>query len=187
MTAVHEFTQSVGRTIAAVSVLTLGIVAVVSAQMGTSPSPPRDSIEQLVAEVRGLRAEIRQAADTSMRAQLLVARLQLQEQRITSLSRQLSDAQRQLAENERGRSALAGQMAIFERDDETRSADEREGLELVVGPLRAQLKLMDKADGDLQAQQTYLTGLIAEEQSRWTTFNAMLDELSKSVEVRTPR
>ena len=40
---------------------------------------------------------------------------------------------------------------------------------------------------DLQAQQTYLTGLIAEEQSRWTTFNAMLDEMGKPVDVKTRR
>ena len=67
------------------------------------------------------------------------------------------------------------------------SADENEGLDKVLGPLKAQLKLMEKADPDLQAQQTYLTGLIAEEQSRWTTFNAMLDELAKPVEVKPRR
>ena len=55
---------------------------------------------------------------------------------------------------------------------------------MVIGPLKAQLKLMEKSEADLQAQQTYLTGLIAEEQSRWTTFNAMLDEMGKAVEVK---
>ena len=58
---------------------------------------------------------------------------------------------------------------------------------MVVGPLKAQLKLMEKADVDLQAQQTYLTGLIAEEQARWATFNAMLDELGKPLEVKPRR
>jgi chromosome segregation ATPase len=180
-------TRPVRRTLAVVSLLTLGIVAVVSAQMGTSPSPSGDSMAQLVAEVRSLRAEIRHAADTSIRAQLLVGRLQLQEQRINSLTRQLADTQKQLGDNERGHAALAGQMTMFARDEDTQSVDERAGLELVIGPLKAQLKLMEKADRDLQAQQTYLTGLIAEEQSRWATFNAMLDELSKPVDLKTPR
>ena len=78
-------------------------------------------------------------------------------------------------------------MTMFTRDENTQSADEKDGLELVIGPLKAQLKLMEKAELNLQAQQTYLTGLIAEEQSRWTTFNAMLDEMGKSVDVKTRR
>ena len=42
-------------------------------------------MEELLAEVRSLRSEIRRASDTSIRAQLLVARLQVQEQRINTL------------------------------------------------------------------------------------------------------
>ena len=62
--------------------------AVLSAQ---APSPPTSStrpasIEDLVDEVRGLRADIQQMADSSIRAQLLVARLQVQEQRIAGIA-----------------------------------------------------------------------------------------------------
>jgi hypothetical protein len=181
------FKRSTARIFTAVGVLTLGIVTVASAQTGTQASSAPDTMEQLLAEVRSLRAEVRHAADTSLRAQLLVARLQLQEQRINSLTRQLADTQKQLGDNERGRAAMAGPMAMFAQNEGTQSADEKEGLEMVVGPLKAQLKLMEKADVDLQAQQTYLTGLIAEEQARWATFNAMLDELGKPIEVKPRR
>jgi hypothetical protein len=179
--------RPISRTLAIASLATLGIVPVVAAQTNAPATPTRDSMQELLAEVRGLRAEIRQATDVSLRTQLLVARLQLQEQRINSLSRQLADVTRQLSENEQGRTAFAAQVAMFGKEDGTQSADERKALEHVWGPLKAQLKLMEKAESDLQAQQAYLTGLIAEEQSRWATFNTMLDELSKPAEVKTPR
>lgn len=168
-------------------VLTLGIVTVVSAQTNTPPSAPRGPMEELLAEVRSLRAEVRRAADTSIRAQLLVARLQLQEQRINSLTRQLVETQRQLSDNERARGAMAAPLAMFARDGNQQSAEEREGFDVVLGPLKAQLQQLERSDRDLQSQQTQLTNLIAEEQSRWTMFNAMLDELSKPVEARPSR
>ena len=60
---------------------------------GQAPAaqPRPASMDELVAEVRALRAEIQQMADSSIRAQLLVARLQVQEQRIAGIARQLSD------------------------------------------------------------------------------------------------
>ena len=51
---------------------------------GARPEP--SDMAALLAEVKGLRAEINEAASGSMRMQLLVARLSLQEQRITALS-----------------------------------------------------------------------------------------------------
>ncbi len=76
---------------------------------------------------------------------------------------------------------------MFEREEHKPSADEREGFELIFAPLKAQLALLEKTDQNLKTQQTYLTGLITDEQSRWTTFNALLDELGKTVEVKTTR
>jgi len=175
------------RTAAIVGILTVSLVAVVSGQMGTSPAPSSGPMEQLLAEVRGLRAEIRQASDASFRAQLLVARLQLQEQRINTLARQLGDVQRQQSDNERARGSLAAPMAAFAGDQDKLSIAEREEFEHYFAPLKTQLELLDKADRDLKAQQAYLSGLIAEEQARWTTFNALLDELGKTVEARTSR
>ena len=181
------FTRLIVGRLAVVIVLTLGIVTVVSAQTNTPPSAPGGPMEELLAEVRSLRAEVRRAADTSIRAQLLVARLQLQEQRINSLTRQLAETQRQLSDNERARSAMAGPLAMFTKDENQQSAAEREGYDVVLGPLKAQLQQLERSDRVLQSQQTQLTNLIAEEQSRWTIFNAMLDELSKPIETRPSR
>jgi chromosome segregation ATPase len=181
------FMQLDYRTVAAVGALTLGLVTAPSGQIGSSATPQRDSMQELLTEVRGLRAEIRHASDTSIRAQLLVARLQVQEQRINTLGRQLADVDRQLSDNERGRSALAGQLSMFEREENKPSGEEGEGFELILRPLKAQLALLEKTDQDLKSQQTHLRGLVTDEQSRWTTFNALLDELGKTVEVKTTR
>ena len=181
------FMQFDYRTVAAVGALTLGLVTAPSGQIATSATPPRDSMQELLTEVRSLRAEIRRASDTSIRAQLLVARLQVQEQRINTLGRQLADAERQLGDNERAKTALAAQLSMFEGEEHKPSGEEREAFEQIMGPLKAQLALLEKTDRDLRTQQTYLSGLVADEQSRWTTFNALLDELARTVEVKTPR
>ena len=86
-----------------------------------------------------------------------------------------------------GRRALAAQLVMFEKEGHQPSPEEREAFDLVFKPLKAQLELMEKTDRDLRLQQTNLTGLIADEQSRWTTFNALLDDLAKTVEVKTVR
>jgi septal ring factor EnvC (AmiA/AmiB activator) len=178
------FTRLTVRHFAVAIVLTLGIVTVVSAQTNTPLSAPNVSMAELLAEVRSLRAEVRRAADTSIRAQLLVARLQVQEQRINSLGRQLADVDRQLTDNEHARSALAGQLSMFDREEHKPSGDEREGFEQILRPLKAQLALLEKTSQDLKSQQTYFSGLVTDEQSRWTTFNALLDELARTVEAK---
>ena len=48
---------------------------------------------------------------------------------------------------------------------------------------KAQVALLEDRNQNLKMQRIYLTGLITDEQSRWTTFNALLDELGKTVEV----
>jgi hypothetical protein len=47
--------------------------------------------------------------------------------------------------------------------------------------------LLEKTDHDLKAQRMYFSGLVTDEQSRWTTFNALLDELGRTVEAKKAR
>src|SRR5687768_2928 len=71
----------------------VGVMAVATAQAQREPA----STDDLLTEVRGLRSEINEAAGASIRAQLLVARLQLQEHRITTLAGQLEEIRRMLS------------------------------------------------------------------------------------------
>ncbi|RPI51078.1 MAG: hypothetical protein EHM55_19865 [Acidobacteria bacterium] len=69
------------------------LTALTSAQFRQGPA----SLDDVVAELRGIRADLAETSSASVRSQLLVARLQLQEQRINGLTRQVSDVQYQIA------------------------------------------------------------------------------------------
>src|SRR5262245_61304186 len=72
-----------------VAVTIFGVMALPSAQSQRLESP--SGTADLLAEVRGLRAELNQFATASIRVQLFMGRLQLQEHRIQVLSQQLVD------------------------------------------------------------------------------------------------
>jgi septal ring factor EnvC (AmiA/AmiB activator) len=167
------------RTVAIPIAVCAVVVAALSAQAGPAPRVQPPATDPLLAEIKGLRADLNQRLDASIRTQLLVARLQVQEQRITSLSRQLTDVQQQLQNSERGRAPLEAQLKAFEAAQENASAEEKKGAEFLFSMLRGQVEQMAKNDEELKRQQLYLSGLIAEEQSRWTSFNARLEELER--------
>jgi hypothetical protein len=88
------FKERLFRTAGVAAVVLIGIAAVVAGQSArVAPSTTTSSLDDLLAEVRELRAEIHQAAGASIRTQLLVARLQLQEQRLNAVAQQLADVQ----------------------------------------------------------------------------------------------
>jgi septal ring factor EnvC (AmiA/AmiB activator) len=166
--------------IAAGSILMGGTLAVViSAQSGATPAVSPSSSDALLIEIRALRADLNQRLDAGLRAQLLVARLQVQEQRISTLSRQITEIQQQLQTNERVRSPLEAQLKTFEAAHANASEAEKKDGDFMLDTLRSQIKSMAKSDEELQRQHLYLSGVIAEEQSRWTAFNARLEELEQ--------
>jgi len=71
------------RPVAVASLAVLGGMAIATAQ--TQSGGTRSPFDELLTEVRALREDVNQAASASIRAQLIVARLQLQEQRINVL------------------------------------------------------------------------------------------------------
>jgi chromosome segregation ATPase len=173
-----------GLTIAAAVV---GLAAAVSGQARSASTPPGTSDEQLLAEVRALRAEIAEAANTAMRAQLLAMRLQLQEQRIGVIARQLSDVQERLRSNDRAKESLAAQVTMFEGMMKEESTEKSDELEHVLGPLRLQLGGLEKSEEALKAEETSISNLLTAEQSRWASFNAQVEELERAAIRKAPR
>ena len=171
------------RTVVTVAVVGVTLGALLSTRSGAAPQAAPTSSDALLSEIKALRADLNQRLDASIRAQLLVARLQLQEQRITTISRQLTDVQQQLQNNERARGPLEGQLKAFEGMIDT---DGKKEENFLLTTLRSQLELMTKADDDLKRQQAYLSGLMAEEQSRWTAFNTRLEELERLLTSAAP-
>src|SRR5258707_15707832 len=87
-----------------------GVIVLVAGLAGQSAS----TNDPLLAEVRALRAELSQMAGTSIRTQLLVARLTLQEQRINTVSKQLADVQLQRTGNDGGISQMSSRQTQIE-------------------------------------------------------------------------
>src|SRR5262245_5720615 len=80
------------RGVAVGSCLAFLVVGIVSGQGQRSPA----TLDDLLTEVSGLRADLNPSASTAVRAQLLVGRLQLQEARINTLGRELTDIRQRL-------------------------------------------------------------------------------------------
>ena len=144
---------------------------------GQAPGAPARSasMDDLLTEVRALRAEIQQMADSSIRAQLLVARLQVQEQRIAGIARQLSDTEEQIRALEGARNPFLTEML---KNFEKNTPDNPDEPNPFAG-LKAQLEKFENGDPVLIERQASLSRLLADEQARWVTFNTQLEELER--------
>ena len=69
----------------------VGFTALLSGQMRQGPA----SLDDVLVELRGIRADLAETSSASVKAQLLMARLQLQQQRIFGLARQIGELQNQ--------------------------------------------------------------------------------------------
>jgi hypothetical protein len=166
--------KSVHRIAVLGSVAVLLLAAAVSGQ-GRQPATPAD---ELLAEVRGLRADVNNAARAQMRAQLLGMRLQLQEQRIGAVSRQLTDVRERLRANQQAQTTLATQLKVFPFNSEEREV--AEGFAQILAPLKGQLAELERTDLRLKADEADLQGILLAEQARWTGFNTQIEELERA-------
>jgi outer membrane murein-binding lipoprotein Lpp len=143
----------------------------------TPPAPARQtSMDDLVTEVRALRADIQQMADASIRAQLLVGRLQVQEQRIAGIAKQLTETEEQIRALDAARNPFLTEM-LKNFDKEPTEPGE---VNMFAG-MKAQLEKIENGDPVLKERQASLSRLLSEEQARWLAFNAQLEELEKAV------
>ena len=141
---------------------------------GTAPRPA--SLDDVVVEVRALREDVHRIAESSLRAQLLVARLQVEEQRIDGLAKQLSDTEQQMRALEGARNPMLTEM-LKNFESEPRDPGEPD----VFAGVRAQLEKIENGDPVLKERHASLSRMLAEEQARWVAFNAQLEALEKTV------
>ena len=159
----------------------IGLVTIAAGQgAATQAPPPPGAADALLAEVRGLRNDLNQAAGTSIRTQLLVARLQLQEQRTNTVARQLSDVQAQISTS--GLAPMVTRMRQLETmlrgtlSQEERTSAEQEMTELKVAMDDAQRR----ADA-LAAQEASLSNAFGTEQARWLELSERLDQIERDI------
>src|SRR5688572_6723773 len=110
------------------ALLGLGALAIAGVATGQGQRPDA-TLDELVVEVQAMRAEMNQAAAASIRAQLLVGRLQMEDQRIAGVVRELDAVQADLAGNAQARAEAATRLRAREEAVLGSTNDERDEAE----------------------------------------------------------
>ena len=139
------------------------------------------SLDDLLTEVRGLRAEVKQTSSASIRTQLLTARLQLQEHRVDTAARQLTDVQGQLAAIRDEARELQQFVNGSENDDGSLSVDQQNDLRRERARRQQTVEQIRQREQELKGRETELLNNLHVEQARWTEFNGRLDEIERSL------
>jgi hypothetical protein len=167
------------REIAISTCLALLVVGIVSGQGQRSPA----TLDDLLAEIRGLRTDIGQSASANLRAQLLIARLSLQEQRVTALAGQLAETQRGISLRNANPESPVIRLKRLEEAAQAQTAqpDAIASIEQMLPRLREEAAIWQRDERALRAQEDELAALITTEQSRWADFNSRLDDLERAL------
>jgi hypothetical protein len=135
-------------------------------------------------EVQGLREDIQRFAGTSIRVQLLLARLQLEEQRINTLGGQIADVRRLMDTNATAHAELSSKVKRYTDGNNAAAdfpAEMQQQIRDSVPGWKAELQRLQTEGQRLSSQEADLVGQAFAEQGRWTDFNARLDELERSL------
>jgi uncharacterized protein YlxW (UPF0749 family) len=170
----------------AVALIAILVVAVTGGLTGQQrPAPSRAAtLDDLLEELRAFRSELRDSSATSLRGQLLLARLQLQEQRVNTIWRQLSEVEDKLQATEKEGAAPEQVLKLMGVAPGT---DPPAHLAPVIEMFKTQMAASEKANTDLKQRQAELTQLMTNEQSRWTTLNAEIEALEKALTAVRPQ
>ena len=155
-----------GRFITSAVLISCVIIGAVSGQAQRSPA----SVDDLLAEVQALRADINRAASASIRAQLLTARVTVQELRVSTAAQQLANVRQQLAES---------RIRLAPSTDQIRPAQETSSQ--ILAPLRYTVQQEQRRSRELLNEESELTRMLDGEETRWAEFNARLDDLERTL------
>ena len=170
--------------VALIAILGVAVAGAVSGQQRPAPSRPA-TLDDVIEELRAFRSESRDGLATSVRAQLLLARLQVQEQRVSTVWRQLSEVEDKLQAAEK---AGAAPEQVLKLLGVAPGAEPPAHLAPMIEMFKTQMAAADQANADLKQRQAELTQLMTNEQSRWSTLNADIEALEKALAaVRPPR
>jgi len=169
--------------VALIAILAVAVTVSVTGQQRPAPSRAA-TLDDLLEELRAFRSELRDSSATSLRGQLLLARLQLQEQRVNTIWRQLSEVEEKLQATEKEGAAPEQVLKLMGVAPGT---DPPAHLAPVIEMFKTQMAASEKANTDLKQRQAELTQLMTNEQSRWTTLNAEIEALEKALTAVRPQ
>ena len=159
--------------------LALLVVGVVSGQGQRSPA----TLDDLLTEVRALRADLNESLRSTTRSQLIMGRVQVQEQRIATVKSELINTQflLRVAVQDRERTettAVGVEDAIRSGNLSTERARQ---LEKELADMKDRLLREQRLESELRSREAELTNTLALEQNRWTDFNSRLDDLERAL------
>jgi chromosome segregation ATPase len=161
--------------------LGLGALALAGVASGQANRPDA-TLDELVVEVQALRAEMNQAAAASIRAQLLVGRLQMEDQRISGVVRELESVQADLAAGAQTRTDAAAKLKALEENVLGATNDVREDAEKQLAAGKAAAQLVDRRLQSLKRRESALAKELQEDQTRWQDINARLENFEHSIQ-----
>jgi len=160
-----------------------GVFVVGAVTLGGQAQRQPATLDDVVSELRALRADLQRTGGTTARMQLLTARLSAQEQRIGILASQRANITPRLIEATRQRTELESQVQRFE-DMNTKHVPSEvppADLEGMLQNFKNTLAHFRDAERQLRMQDDQLSAEIANEQSRWLDFNGRLDALEREL------
>ena len=154
------------------------IVGVVSGQGQRSPA----TLDDLLSELRGLRADLNTSVGTTTRAQVIVGRLQVQEQRVASLGRELVEVQNDLRAAMQQRQRTSGMVAAMKQRLEGGAVVlDRESYTRDIAEVDSRLLRERQREDDLRYRETELLNMLVTEQGRWIELSSRLDDVERAL------
>jgi hypothetical protein len=163
--------------------LLLMITFVVAGVVSGQSARPIATLDDLLVEVRGVRAEINEVAAAGIRAQLLAARLSLQEQRIRMLADQFAEAQRMLRTSVTNRSARAAHLNRVEDSlrEGPRSSTKGGEFDVMLKQLREDVDRSEQEELALRVQEQELRNTLSAAERLWVDFSSRLDSIERDL------
>lgn len=161
----------------------LMVVAMTSAQTPRQVAPTdAAAVQALTAEIRALRADLAESARTSLRLQLLTARIQAQEQRIIYLDRQRGETATRRVNMEQARNEIAAQTQRWSATElSSLPNDQRRDFEAVMADTKRRLTDQDRLLQQAQVDENEAVNALSQEQSRWGDLNTRLEDLERTL------
>jgi chromosome segregation ATPase len=150
--------------------LSIGICAAVLVLAGVHvrAQRPQATLDELLGEIRDMRADVNRVAAASVRIQIVIARVTLQGLRMGAAAQRLASVRQQLAES---RLRLAPSIDQIKPALETNSE--------ILAPLRYTVQQEQRRNRELKEEESELVRAVDSEESRWSELNSQLEELER--------
>ncbi|HUN62818.1 MAG TPA: hypothetical protein VMU53_12545 [Candidatus Sulfotelmatobacter sp.] len=165
------------------SLLVLGFLLMPSVTLGQSGSPDSQTLQALLTEVRQLRQELRSTTSASLRAQILIYRVQAQEAAVARVQERLDDATTRHSQLTEKRKQFASQLKFYaDKKEGMTNPDERQKYDDAASELKVEMDTEMTDLQELETKQAELKEELRSEEAKLGRLQDELDRLDKTLE-----